>query len=64
MLYPSHVVRFEYLKACGASLKVPNVAPGFQWGAERVRLISQHSSLYVRALYPILSKVSIQYPTI
>ena len=40
---------------------MPNVATGFQWCAERVRLISQQISPYVRALQPILSKMSIQY---
>ena len=41
----TYVVRFEYFKACGAVLKVPNVASGFHWCAERVRLISQQSNL-------------------
>ena len=49
--------RFEYLKACGTTLIVPNVAPGFQWNGERIRLLSHHSCLYIRSLYPLLNKV-------
>lgn len=50
-------IRFEYLKACGTTLIVPNVAPGFQWNGERIRLLSHHSCLYIRSLYPLLNKV-------
>ena len=45
------------MKACGATLKVPNVEEGFEWIGERVRLISSHSDLYVRSLHPLLPKV-------
>ena len=49
--------RFEFMKACGSSLKVLNVATGFQWIGERVRLLSLQSDLHVRSLYPLLPKV-------
>ena len=49
--------RFEFLKACGSTLKVPNVDDSFQWIGERVRILCNHSDLYVRSLYPLLPKV-------
>lgn len=55
--YLIFLCRLQFLKACGATLKVPNVEEGFEWIGERVRLISSHSDLYVRSLHPLLPKV-------
>ena len=54
----SHISsRFQFLKACGSTLKVPNVGEDFEWIGERIRILSAHSDLYVRSLHPLLSKV-------
>ena len=48
--------RFQFMKACYGTLKVPNVPGSHSWSADKVKAFSTAGDVYIRAFHPLKEK--------